>query len=565
MNRPGLISVVSVFALLLLSPASLAQSRPEAQQKISEKSSPSGPHEGPAIEESYPPGQILIEGHSVATVYEPVAGLSPEERAASIKERILAIARSNASPDAVVLQSRNAWTEILLDNQIIMAVTEADAAATGKPREQVAFEDAERIRQSIRTYRKEHGWTLILRGFLKAIIASLVLCLTLWILQRVRILLRDRVQRWIYSNAQREKRLPWHAAIAYVGPICLGIGAVLRWVLVLGLIQAYLTVTLGFFSVTREISLSVSKWFFSQLASLARSSVDYLPNLLVLAVIILITNYAIRLLRLIFDGIARQEIKIRGFYPDWAEPTEKLVRILVMVLALIVGFPYLPGAKSPAFQGISIFLGVLLSLGSSSAVANAIAGVIVTYMRSFLIGDWVQIGETIGEVTEKNLLVTRIYTPKAELITIPNATVMSGSVKNYSVEARNKGVIFHTSVTIGYDAPWRTVHQLLLEAAVATKHVLREPAPFVLQSALDDFYVSYELNAYTDTPREMLNIFSELHQNIQDSFSEASVEICSPHFSALRDGNRIAIPKESLKPDYVAPAFQVVFKKEVQD
>src|SRR5262245_34618783 len=176
MNRPGLISVVSVFAFLLLSPASLAQSHLETQQKISEKP-PSGPHEGPAIEESYPPGQILIEGHSVATVYEPVAGLSPEERAENIKERILAIARSNASPDAIVLQSRNAWTEILLDNQIIMAVTEADAAATGKPREQIAFEDAERIRQSIRTYRKEHGWTLILRGFLKAIIASLVLCL----------------------------------------------------------------------------------------------------------------------------------------------------------------------------------------------------------------------------------------------------------------------------------------------------------------------------------------------------------------------------------------------------
>src|SRR5262249_17535870 len=150
----------------------------------------------------------------------------------------------------------------------------------------------------------------------------------------------------------------------------------------------------------------------------------------------------------------RGEIKIRGFYPDWAEPTEKLVRMLVMVLALIVAFPYLPGAKSPAFQGISIFVGVLLSLGSSSAVANAIAGIIVTYMRSFLIGDWVQIGEIVGEVTEKNLLVTRIYTPKAELITIPNATVMNGSVKNYSVEAKNKGVIFHTSVTIGYDAPW---------------------------------------------------------------------------------------------------------------
>src|SRR5262249_7758230 len=155
------------------------------------------------------------------------------------------------------------------------------------------------------------------------------------------------------------------------------------------------------------------------------------------------------------------------------------------ILAVIVAFPYLPGAKSPAFQGISIFLGVLLSLGSSSAVANAIAGIILTYMRSFLLGDWVQIGETTGEVVEKNLLVTRVLTPKAEIITIPNATVMSGSVKNYSVEAKKSGVIFHITVTIGYDAAWRTVHELLINAALATPRVLHKPEPFVLQTALN--------------------------------------------------------------------------------
>jgi small-conductance mechanosensitive channel len=201
---------------------------------------------------------------------------------------------------------------------------------------------------------------------------------------------------------------------------------------------------------------------------------------------------------------------------------------------------------------------VLLSLGSSSAVANAIAGVILTYMRSYLVGDWVQIGETTGEVTEKNLLVTRVLTPKAEIITIPNATVMSGSVKNYSVEAKKNGVIFHTTATIGYDAPWRTVHQLLISAALATKHVLQQPAPFILQTRLDDFYVAYELNAYTDVPREMLNIFSDLHQNIQDKFNEAGVEICSPHYSSLRDGNVIAIPEQYVKPDYKAPGFRVI-------
>jgi small-conductance mechanosensitive channel len=135
---------------------------------------------------------------------------------------------------------------------------------------------------------------------------------------------------------------------------------------------------------------------------------------------------------------------------------------------------------------------------------------------------------------------------------------MSGSVKNYSVEAKKSGVIFHTTATIGYEAPWRTVHQLLINAALATRHVLQKPAPFVLQTGLADFYVSYELNACTDVPREMLNIFSDLHQNIQDKFNEAGVEICSPHFSSRRDGNVIAIPEQYARPDYEAPGFRVI-------
>jgi small-conductance mechanosensitive channel len=264
-----------------------------------------------------------------------------------------------------------------------------------------------------------------------------------------------------------------------------------------------------------------------------------------------------RLIRLVFVQIRKGEVRIPGFYPDWAEPTDKLLRLLVLTLALIVAFPYLPGAKSPAFQGISIFVGVLLSLGSSSAVANAIAGIILTYMRSFLIGDWVQIGDTMGEVVEKNMLITRLLTPKAEIITIPNATVMSGSVKNYSTQAKKSGVIFYTTVSIGFDVPWRTVHQLLINAALETEHVLGRPAPFVLQRSLDDFYVTYELNAYTDSPREVLNIYSDLHRNIQDKFNEAGVEICSPHYSALRDGNGIAIPEQYVAPDYKAPGFRL--------
>ena len=509
-------------------------------------------------EDAIPSGEVVIDGNPILKVYEPIAALTPEARALSIEKRIIAFARDNSIPsDSIRLQPRDAWTEIFAGNTLIMAITDGDARAAGKTRPKLALEEAQNIRQAVEAYRHNHSWRMILRGILKTALATLLLVVALWLVRRLRLLLRSRIERWIHITAKLEKRSAWRLSVAYLGPLVLALGTFLRWVLILGLLQVYLTVTLGFYSSTREISLTATKWEFSQLESLAQSALDYLPNLVIIAVIVLVTFYLIRVIRLIFGHISKGDLKIPGFYPDWAEPTDKLIRALVLVLALIVAFPYLPGAKSPAFRGISIFLGVLLSLGSSSAVANTIAGVILTYMRSFLAGDWVQIGDNMGEVVERTLLVTRILTPKAEVITIPNSTVMSGAVKNYSTEANRSGVIFYTSVSISFDAPWRRVHQLLISAASATEHVLPQPAPFVLQRSLDDFYVTYELNAYTNTPREVLNIYSDLHQNIQDKFNEAGVEICSPHFSALRDGNSIAIPGQYIAPGYKPSGFRL--------
>jgi small-conductance mechanosensitive channel len=539
---------------MVCSSSTLAQqtSTPATSQTQGSGDTPESPNE-----EVHAPAKVVIDARPVLTVYEPLGTMSPQDRASGIEMRIIAIARdSHLKPEEINLVPRPSFTWIVAANETIMAVTDADAKMAGTSRPRLSAQYAESIRQAIRNYREEHSWRMITRGFLKTALATLVLVVVLWLIRRMRLTARDWIEKEVYRCAHLEKKSAWHLSVAYLGPITLAVGAIVRWVLILALFEAYLTVTLSFYSSTRGISSMVTSWVFSQLESLGRSVLDYLPNLLVLAVIALVTNYAVRLLRLVFGEVAKGELKIHGFYPDWAEPTEKLIRLLLFVLALIVAFPYLPGAKSPAFQGISIFLGVLLSLGSSSAVANAIAGVILTYMRSFLVGDWVQIGDTTGEVVEKNLLVTRVLTPKAEIITIPNAAVMSGSVKNYSVEARKSGVIFYTTVTIGYDAEWRTVHRLLTSAALATQHVLQEPAPFVLQKSLDDFYVAYELNAYTDCPREMLNIYSDLHQNIQDKFNEAGVEICSPHFSSLRDGNVIAIPEPYIKPDYKAPGFR---------
>ena len=235
------------------------------------------------------------------------------------------------------------------------------------------------------------------------------------------------------------------------------------------------------------------------------------------------------------------------------------MRFLILAFVAVVIFPYLPGSESPAFRGISIFLGVLFSLGSTSAVANIVAGTILTYTRAFRVGDRIQIADTTGDVVEKTLLATRVQTIKNELITVPNAMVLGSHITNFSAaSAGGRELILHTTVTIGYDAPWRTIHELLIAAALRTEGILKEPAPFVLQTALDDFYVHYEINGFTGQPAQMAVTYAQLRQNIQDSFNEAGVEIMSPHFSSLRDGNRKAIPDPYLPGTYAAPSFRVM-------
>jgi len=204
-----------------------------------------------------------------------------------------------------------------------------------------------------------------------------------------------------------------------------------------------------------------------------------------------------------------------------------------------------------------VFMGVLVSLSSSSALSNMIAGIVMTYTGAFRIGDRVKLGDTFGDIIETSLLATRIRTIKNEDVTIPNSLVIGSAVTNYTREASTRGLILHTTVTIGYDAPWRTIHGLLIEAARATPGVLAEPAPFVWQTALNDFYVSYEINAYTASPQDMIDIYAALHARIQDTFFAAGVEIMSPHYTSIRDGNTVAMPEAFRPPAYEPRGFRL--------
>ena len=315
----------------------------------------------------------------------------------------------------------------------------------------------------------------------------------------------------------------------------------ISWFLRLWIIFAFLNTALGLFEWTRDASEAIAGFVGDIIGGMWNAFVAYLPDFFTAVVIIGIAYMIIRLCRLVFEGVERQRIKVPGFYPEWSATSYSLLRLLIIAMTVVVVFPYLPGSDSPAFQGVSIFVGVLLSLGSTTAVANVVAGIVITYTRAFRVGDYVNISGTEGKITERTAFVTRIKTPKNVVVSMPNASIMSDKVINYSTQAKKEGVTLHTAVTIGYDVPWPTVQQLLLSAAAATPDIEENPKPFVLQTSLDDNYVAYELNAFTRRADRRPGIYSELHANILDAFHTAGVEITSPHYRAVRDGNEPAM------------------------
>lgn len=331
----------------------------------------------------------------------------------------------------------------------------------------------------------------------------------------------------------------------------------LRGALVLALGYAFLGVLFRFFPQTEPLGRRLSALVWEPARSLLLGLVGYLPKLVVLFLLALLTRAGLALLKAFFHAVEREALSFERFHPEWAVPTYRLVRLGVLALALVLAFPYLPGAGSDAFKAIGLFVGAILSLGSTGVVGNLMAGTLLGYMRPYREGDFVRVAETEGFVVERSLLVTRIRTIQNEEVTLANTKVLESRITNFSTGDEGHRVHLHTSVTIGYEVPWRQVHGLLLAAAGATEGVLAEPAPFVLQAALDDFYVRYEVNAATAHPERLPWIYSGLHQAIQDAFFAAGVEICSPHFAALRDGNTAAIPADQRPEGYRAPAFRI--------
>jgi len=458
--------------------------------------------------------------------------VSAEERAREVSAAILEVAKSfKMRPEdlQVLKDDRINASLIMCGNYMVCAVWEYEAAARGTTSDDLADEWLEIIRQAVVDYRADFSARSLIRGGIFAAAAIALLTVILIIIARLRRRLENSLEAKL-GGKTLFKVLTGEGLVSFVTAV----NRLVHFITVVWLVLVTLNFVLTLFPWTYGVASQVFEMAVGPLKTFGAAFVEQIPSLFFLVFVVVATVFTLRGIRFFFTEIEKKRIRIRGFYADWARPTFNIVRVIVIAFGVVFAFPYIPGSNSSAFKGMSIFIGVLVSLGSGGAMANMVSGIILIYMRPFAVGDRIQIGETIGDVVDRNLLTTRLRTTKNERVTIPNTNILSGQIINFTAKRRTKELILHTSVTIGYDAPWRTVHELLMAAAADTENVLDDPAPFVLQLGLHDFYIEYELNAYTGEPRLIPATYSVLHQNIQDKFTEAGVEILSPHFRALR-------------------------------
>lgn len=493
---------------------------------------------------------VVVEGDTLFYLYTKRGGYTPLQRAEMIDAAIMQLGkRFTLHPDSVYIESSDIVTDLMYGNKVIASFTDQDGLWEGRSREQLATDKRKIVVQKLKELKEEHSlWQLGKRILYFVLILAgqyLLFWLTGWLFRKLKVRIQKlkdtrlkpiSIQNYELLDTQRQVNL------------LIFLSNLLRYVIML--LQLLITVPLLFaiFPQTKGLAYQIFSYIWNPIKNILVGIVDYIPNLFAILIICFAVKYLVRLVHYLSREVEAGRLKFGGFYPDWAMPTYHIIRFLLYAFMIAMIYPYLPGAKNGVFQGISVFVGLIISLGSSTVIGNVIAGLVITYMRPFKLGDRIQLNDTTGNVIEKTPLVTRIKTPKNEVVTIPNSFIMSSHTVNYSASAREYGLIIHSEVTIGYDVPWRQVHQLLIEAALNTPGVIDDPRPFVLETSLSDWYPVYQINAYIREADKLAQIYSDLHQNIQDRFNEAGIEIMSPHYMAMRDGNESTIPKDDLRP-----------------
>lgn len=486
---------------------------------------------------------VVVEGDTLFYLFAKRGGHTPQQRARSIAIDIVELGRRfSLHPDSVYIESSDIVTDLMYKDKVIVSFTDQDGLWENCTRDQLAADKRHVVVEKLKSMKEKHGLFQLGKRILYFILVLVgqyfLFKLTYWLFRRLKVRIYKlkntklkpiSIQDYELLDTQRQVNL------------LLLLGNLLRYAVMI--LQLLLTVPLLFsiFPQTKGIAYQMFSYIWNPIKSILQGIVDYIPNLFTIFVICFAVRYLVRFVHYLANEIQSERLKIGGFYPDWAIPTFHIVRFLLYAFMIAMIYPYLPGSDSGVFQGISVFVGLIVSLGSSTVIGNIIAGLVITYMRPFKMGDRIKLNDTTGNVIEKTPLVTRIRTPKNEVVTIPNSFIMSSHTVNFSQSAREYGLIIHSEVSIGYDVPWRKTHQILIDAALNTPGVLDDPRPFVLETALSDWYPIYQVNAYIKDADRLAQVYSDLHQNIQDKFNEEGIEIMSPHYMAVRDGNETTV------------------------
>lgn len=479
----------------------------------------------------YHKAPVIIDGYTLFSV-RGVSSFPAEERAKSIRARIEEVAKDNSIPaNSIYIVHTESSENLYAQNKPLLSIFDFDSEYEGVGREVLAIGIQKRITKAIYSYRYERKSETLLNRTFYAIGATLLtlvlLFLIFWLMKKFNLILESKLKTKLENLESRSYQLvKSHQLWLSLYGLIKG----LKFLVVLIIIFIYIQYVLGLYPWTRFVSISLIDFFITPLSVVGTALLNFIPNLAFLIVIFFVAKYILKLVKIFFDGVGRGIITLSGFDADWALPTFKIVRVLLIAFTVIIAYPYIPGSESDAFKGVSLFIGVLFSLGSTSIVGNLIAGYSMTYRRTFKVGDLVKIDDHFGQVMESKLFATRLRTPKNEEVIVPNSIVLNTHVINYSTLASNRGLILHTTVGIGYETPWRQVEGMLKLAAERTEGILKDPPPFVLQKQLGDFAVNYELNVYCNDPINIMMHYTALHQNVLDVFNENNVQIMTPAY-----------------------------------
>jgi small-conductance mechanosensitive channel len=499
---------------------------------------------------SQPPAPLVYTNRQITTLRAAILGRSPSTRAEGVVNLLDRIVHGPPAGQ-VTTQPYEQGVLLRVDGHPVLVIFDADLdKLAGERLAEQAAVAAQRLQVAINEAVELHTPSILLKSALLVLMVTIVYFLVIWLLVRIKRRLAARLQ---HAAERQLRRLPGGEAIVTVAHTPAYIERLLIVVTVLlSLILTYqwLIFVLRQLPYTRPLGESLRSGLYQFTLSVGEAFVDQLPNISKVVVIVLVTRFFIRLLGLAFDSAERGRITLPWIYPETAQPTRRIAVALLWLLALILAYPYLPGSGSEVFKGASVFIGIIVSLGSSGVMNQIMSGLMVTYSRAVRVNDFVRIGDVEGVVTHLGALSTKLTTPRNEEITIPNAVVVSNSTTNFSRHARDAGVMIPTSVTIGYDVPWRQIEALMLLAAERTPGLRDSPKPAVLQTALLDAAVQYTLLVCLEHPERRTRVLDKLHANIQDAFNEYGVQIMSPQYEADPNEPKVVPPSRW----YAAPA-----------